>query len=153
MITENGIVTTADISTAWIKTIRSGACEACSSRESCGTAGNQKEMIVSVKNTLNVKAGDHVVIGLETGPIMFLTFLLYVFPILMLITGALIGNFLAPVFNLNPSLISMLAGFFFFSLSFYIIRRKNHSLSKEDSYKPFLVRKKSQAIQVNCTLS
>ena len=153
MITENGIVTSASSATAWIKTIRSGACESCSSRESCGTAGNQKEMIVSVKNTLNVHEGDHVVIGLETQPILFLTFLLYVFPILLLIIGALIGDLCAPMLGLNPSLFSMFIGFIFFGAAFVFIRRKNKSLSEKSAYKPFLVRKKSQAISLpgNCT--
>ncbi len=153
MITENGIVTTADTSTAWVKTIRSGACESCSSQKSCGTANTNKEMIVSVKNTLNVEQGDHVIIGLQTRPIMFLTFLLYVFPILMLILGALIGDTIGPIFNANTSLASMFFGFIFFGLACYYIRLKNHSLSKKDSFKPFLVRKRPQAIPANCTLS
>lgn len=153
MITENGIVTRVDASTAWVKTTRSGACEACSSRESCGTAGTQKEMIVTVKNTLGVQAGDHVVIGLETKPILFLTFLLYVFPIILLTIGAAIGNSLAPYLDMNPSFASMITGFSFFGLSFYLIRRKNASLSTDESYKPFLVRKTSSALQTGCSLS
>lgn len=153
MITENGIVTTATSSTAWIKTIRSGACESCSSKKSCGTAGNQKEMIVTVKNTLRVEPGDHVVIGLETGPIMFLTFLLYVFPILMLIAGALIGNHLGSIFSFNASTGSMIVGFAFFSIAFGIIKFKNRSFSKDKAFKPFLIRKKPQAVVANCSLS
>ena len=124
MITENGIVTSANPGTAQIKTIRSGACESCSSKKSCGTAGNQKEMIVTVKNTLNVQQGDHVVIGLETRPILYLTFLLYVFPIILLIIGALIGNFSAPLIDFNPSLFSIFIGFIFFGAAFVIIRKK-----------------------------
>jgi len=153
MITENGIVTDVTSSVAWVKTTRSTACEHCTSKESCGTAENQKEMIVMVKNILNVKKGDHVIIGLETSPMLFLTFLLYVFPIILLLIGALIGNSLAPVFQMDPSFVSMISGFLFFGLSFYIIRKKSNSLSKKKKYKPFLVRKKSQTIPADCTLS
>lgn len=153
MITENGIVTTATETTAWIKTIRSGACESCSSKKSCGTANSQKEMVVSVKNTLKVEQGDHVVIGLETRPIMLLTFMIYVFPIIMLVLGALIGNYLGPVMGFNPSLFSMTIGFIFFGTAFAIIRIKNKSLSGNDAYKPFLVRKKPSTIAANCSLS
>lgn len=152
MITENGIVTRANPSIAWIKTIRSGACESCTSKDSCETAGSQKEMTVTVKNTLNVEKGDNVVIGLETRPILFITFLLYVFPIILLTIGALIGDGLAPSLNMDPSIVSMISGFSFFGLSFYIIRKKNNSLSKKEEYKPFLVRKKSQVIPANCTI-
>ena len=73
MITENGIVTQADTGTAWIKTIRAGACESCSSRESCGTGHSSREMVITVKNTLGVKQGDHVVVGIETKPVIFLS--------------------------------------------------------------------------------
>jgi len=151
MITENGIITQANPSFAWVKTTRSGACEACSSKESCGTSGSQKEMIVTVKNILHVEKGDHVVIGLETRPMLFLTFLLYVFPIILLLIGAVIGDSLAPFFKMDPSLISMICGFLFFGLSFYIIRKKNNSLSKNKKYKPFLVRKRSQMIPTSCS--
>ncbi len=152
MITENGIVTSANADTAWIKTTRSGACEACSSKESCGTANNAKEVIVSVKNTLNVKNGDHVVIGLETKPMLYLTFFIYVFPILMMILGAVIGDTIAPYLKLNPSPAAMAVGFSFFGLSFYFIRKKNTALSKKDELKPFLVRKRPHAIQAGCSL-
>jgi len=152
MITENGIVTNANPSMAWIKTTRSGACEACASRGSCGTQNSQQEMTVTVKNTLNVGKGDHVVIGLETRPILFVTFLLYVFPIILLLLGALIGNSLATSLGHDPSLVSMISGFSFFGFSFYIIRKKNSSLSKKEAYKPFLVRKRSSAIPTGCSI-
>ena len=152
MITENGIVTQANPSIAWIKTTRSSACESCSSKGNCGTENSQKEMTVTVKNTLGVGEGDHVVIGLETRPILFVTFLLYVFPIILLLIGALIGNSLAPSFHMDPSFVSMIFGFLFFGFSFYIIRKKNNSLSKKEEYKPFLVRKKSNAIPAGCSI-
>jgi len=152
MITENGIVTQANQTFAWIKTTRSSACEACASRGSCGTENSRQEMTVTVKNTLNVGKGDHVVIGLETRHIVFITFLLYVFPIILLLIGALIGNSLAPSFGLDPSFISMITGFLFFGFSFYIIRKKNTALAKKDEYKPFLVRKRHQVLPSNCSL-
>lgn len=142
MIKENGIVTKANPSVAWVKTIRSAACESCASKKSCGTPGNLEEMIVSVKNTINVVKGDHVVVGLESRPMLFLTFFLYVFPIISLTLGAIIGDAVAPSFQKDPSLISMVMGFLFFGLSFLIIRMKNNSLSKKKKFKPFLVRKR-----------
>jgi len=142
MIKENGIVTKANPSVAWVKTIRSAACESCSSKDSCGTSGSLEEMIVTVKNTINVVKGDHVVVGLESRPMLFLTFFLYVFPIISLTIGAIIGDSIAPSFQKDPSLISMVMGFVFFGLSFLIIRMKNNSLSKKKKFKPFLVRKR-----------
>jgi sigma-E factor negative regulatory protein RseC len=148
MIKENGIVTKANPSVAWVKTIRSAACESCASKKSCGTPGSLEEMIVTVKNTINVVKGDHVVVGLESRPMLFLTFFLYVFPIISLTIGAIIGDSIAPSFQQDPSLISMVMGFLFFGLSFWIIRMKNNSLSKKKKFQPFLVRKRSAASPV-----
>lgn len=154
MITENGVVTQTNTTLAWIKTTRSSACEACASRESCGTPGQLgKEMIVQVKNTLNVKAGDHVVIGLETKPVMMLTFLVYVVPIVALVAGALIGDQMGPVFGINPSLLAMILGFSSFGLAFLIIRRKSFQLNEKDGYKPFLVRKRNPFVSAPCEAS
>ncbi len=153
MITENGIVTQTKLSTALIKTIRSGACEGCSSRESCGTSHDSKEMIVTVKNTLGVEVGDQVVIGLETKPMLFLTFLLYVFPILLLIAGAIIGDSLAPILKMNKSFCAMILGFSFFGLAFLIIRMKQTILTQKDEFKPFLIRKKRRDDSGSCQVS
>ena len=154
MITENGIVTDADASLAWIRTIRSGTCASCSSKDSCGTSiHGQKEMVLAVKNTLNVQKGDQVVIGLETKPLLVISFLLYIFPVSCLILGALIGNSLAPYFHINPSLLSLVLGFLFFGAAFLMIRKKGRSLSTREAYKPFLVRKRSTPISGGCSLS
>ncbi len=151
MIKENGIITRVNSTMAWVKTNRSGACESCSTKDSCGTANSQKDLIFTVKNTLNVKEGDHVVVGLETRPMLYLTFLLYVFPIILLIIGAVIGNSLAQTVQMNPSILSMLVGFSFFGLAFFFIRKKHDSLAQNNSYKPFLVRKRLQAIPASCS--
>ena len=112
MITENGIVTQANAQTAWVKTTRSAACESCSEKDSCGTSHHgSQEMTVIVKNTLNVKTGDAVVIGIETKPMLILSFMLYVFPIILLIIGAGIGNSLAPFLKMDESVTSMVSGF------------------------------------------
>lgn len=154
MITENGIVTDVNPSSAWVRTIRSGTCESCSSKDSCGTSHHEhKEMIVSVKNTLNVKKGDQVVIGLDTRPLLVVTFLLYVFPVILLIAGALIGNSIALSFNMNPSLLSLVTGIIFFCTAFFIIRKKSRALSTDEAYKPFLVRKKTTIIPGGCSIS
>ncbi len=154
MITENGIVTEANPFYARIRTIRSVDCESCSSKENCGTPqSSRKEMIVTVKNSLGVRPGDHVVIGIKAGPLMFVSFLLYIFPVLFLITGAFIGDSVAPSIHVNPTLAALVTGTLFFCAAFFIIRKKSRALSIQDSYKPFLVRKKKPPFSVVCPIS
>ena len=144
MITEDGIVTHATPGKAWIKTTRSAACESCSSKDSCGGSHHpSEEMTIVVPNTLNVLEGDRVIVGIESGPMLVLSFFLYVFPIIMLIIGALIGDAIAPVLEMNKSALSMGVGFLLFAVAFLIIRKKQAGMSKKDKYKPFLVRKKA----------
>ena len=153
MITENGIVTQATPGTAWIKTNRAAACESCTSKDSCGTSHHgSKEMTVIVKNTLGVKQGDTVVVGIETKPMIILSFLLYVFPIILLVIGALIGDSLAPVLQTNHSLTAMVTGFSLFGVAFLIVRKKQAAMSQKDEYKPFLVRKKSGPAVDGCAV-
>ena len=140
MIKEYGVVTQADKSSAWVKTTRTSACEGCSSRESCGGHGG-KEMTVVVKNTLSVEQGDQVVIGIQTGPMILLAFLLYVFPVIFLVAGALIGDFFAPFFSVNSSLGALITGGVGFALAFALIRKNHSKLNKKDEYKPFLIKK------------
>ena len=151
MIKENGVVTRADSSTAWVKTIRTEACESCASKDSCGTSGSFEEVIITVKNTINVEKGDSVIVGLETRPMLLLTFFLYVFPVIALTVGAIIGDKIAPSLHKDPSLVSMTIGFLFFGLAFGLIRLKNNSLSQKKELKPFLVRKRS-ATASGCTM-
>ncbi len=147
MITEDGIVTHATPETAWIKTTRSAACESCASKDVCDVSHHpSEEMTIIVPNTLGVKKDDRVVVGVNSAPMLFLSFLLYVFPIILLIIGALIGDFLAPVLEFNSSVLSIGFGFLLFVLAFLIIRKKQAGMSEKDEYKPFLVRKKKQPI-------
>lgn len=143
MITEDGIVTHATPETAWIKTTRSAACESCASKDSCGVSHHpSEEMTIILPNTLGVEEGDHVIVGINSAPMLFLSFFLYVFPIILLIVGALIGDALAPSLKMNPSALSMGFGSLLFAVAFLIIRKKQAGMSKKDKYKPFLVRKK-----------
>lgn len=150
MITENGIVTKSNESLAWVVTTRTAACESCASRESCGSGHNAQEMTVRVKNTLNVTQGDQVVIGIETKPVMLLTFLVYVVPIICLVVGALLGDILAPSFDINPSLAAMASGFSFFGIAFLVIRKKSSDLNQKEGYTPFLVRKQNSLVTAPC---
>ena len=140
MFTEEGIITGTNRSMAWVKTVRSKACESCDACDSCESNDKSKEQIVQVSNTINACEGDRVVIGFKTAPLLKLTFMLYIFPIILLIAGAATGQSLAPRFGTDPSVTSLLAGLTSFALSFVIIRRISNTLSNNKEFKPFLIR-------------
>ncbi|MEJ2166242.1 MAG: SoxR reducing system RseC family protein, partial [Desulfobacterales bacterium] len=86
-----------------MKTSKTGACKECSARGSCHSSGGGEEMEVEVINEVGAKVGDRIVLSFETGSLLKATFLLYVFPILLLILGAVIGQETASYLDFNPS--------------------------------------------------
>lgn len=150
MITEHGIVTKATPAVAQIKTNRAAACEICSAKDSCGTIHRGKEIIFEVPNTLNVQAGDTVLVGMQTKSALFLTFLVYIVPILCLVIGALTGDALAPYLQINASFFAMILGFSFFGLAFFILHKKSAGLTRKTEYKPRLIRKTKPGSGPSC---
>jgi sigma-E factor negative regulatory protein RseC len=153
MITEYGIVTQATPAMAWIKTNRTATCGGCTAKDSCGTMHRGQEMMVEVPNTLKVQAGDTVVIGIETKPVMLLTFLVYVVPIICLVTGALTGDAVAPLIGVNPSFFAMVLGFSAFGAAFFVLHKKSAALDQKKGYKPVLIRKTKPGTSVSCPSS
>ena len=140
MATEQGIVIKTDSSAAWVKTIKSGACKGCSARGSCHSAGSSNEMEVKAINEAGAKVGDRIVLSLESSSLLKVTFLLYVFPILLLIIGAVIGQEIAPYLDLYPSGFSAIMGFSFFVAAVLIIKSKANKLAEKNEYRPKVIK-------------
>ncbi len=140
MATEKGVVTKIDSTTAWVKTKKTHACEACAARSSCNVLGGGKEMEVEAINYAGAKVGEKVVISFETSPLLKATFMLYVLPVLFLIAGAYLGNNMAPFFNFNASALSVITGFLFFGLIIMFVKSKGNQLAKKDEYRPKVIK-------------
>lgn len=145
MATEEGIVFkmgAPGAGTAWVKTTRSSACESCSSKDTChGDGGGEgMDMEVEARNTAGARVGDRILLNLETASLLKATFLLYVFPILAMIAGAVLGQTVAVTRGMDPSGLSALFGFLFFGLAFIVIRITGRRLSNNASYKPEIIK-------------
>ena len=140
MATEKGIVVRTDSQAAWVKTVKSSSCKGCTARGSCHSLGSNDEMEVKALNVVGAKVGDQIVLNLETSSLLKVTFLLYVFPILLLIVGAAIGQEIAPVFEVNPSGLSVILGFSFFFAAILIIKKKANKLSEKNEYRPKIIK-------------
>ena len=140
MATERGIVTRTELGAAWVKTTKTGSCESCSAKGSCHSLSNRGEMEVKAINEAGAKAGDRIILSFETASLLKASFLLYVFPILLLIAGAAIGQQMAPYFGFNPSGFSALIGFSFFIAAVLIIKIKADKLAKKKEYRPKVIK-------------
>jgi sigma-E factor negative regulatory protein RseC len=136
LATEKGIVLRTDSEAAWVKTVRSSACEGCTAKGSCHSMGGGNEMEVKALNTAGARAGDRIVLSFETASLLKATFLIYVFPIILLIVGAAIGQMLAFLIGFSPSALSVLLGFVFFFTGLFIIKARANKMAKKNAYQP-----------------
>ena len=146
MSTEQGLVidTKADIAT--VKTLRKSTCESCDHKHNCGNApDNKNEMRVKAKNFIGAKIGDTVIISIKTTSLLKVAFMLYIFPVLCMILGAVIGKNLASSFTLDESLASVLSGAIFFCVSFFLIRIKGNKMAFKEEYTPSILKIKKPA--------
>ena len=140
MATEQGIVIKTDSRTAWVKTNKSASCAGCSAKGSCHSKGAGEEMEVNAINEAGARKGDRIVLSFETSSLLKATFLLYVFPILLLIIGAAIGQEMAPKFDFNPSGFSAIMGFIFFFAALLIIKTTANRLAEKNEYRPKIIK-------------
>ena len=102
--------------------------------------GAGEEMEVNAINEAGARKGDRIVLSFETSSLLKATFLLYVFPILLLIIGAAIGQEMAPKFDFNPSGFSAIMGFIFFFAALLIIKTTANKLAKKNEYRPKIIK-------------
>ena len=141
MATEEGIVTKIEsTTTAWVKTTKTEACKACAARNTCHSVGGGKEMEVEAINHAGAQVGQKVVLSFDTSPLLKATFLLYVFPIIAMIAGALLGQQLAPNFDFDASFLPAIFGFSFFGLTILFVRSRGNKLAQKDEYRPKIIR-------------
>jgi len=146
LATEEGVVLKIkDVTTAWVKTEKSAACEACASKKSCNTIGGSNDMEVESINTAGAKKGDRVVLSFKSSSLLKATFLLYVFPILCMLAGAIGGQEIAPHVGMDPSGFSAIVGFLCFFVAILFVRIKGNQLAEKREYRPEIIRIKKQA--------
>ncbi len=140
MALEEGTITRTTKDTAYIITRRMTACEGCSERHVCHSAGQNKEIEVEAANPIHAEPGDTVMVAFKTSQLIVLAFMLYVFPILALVAGALLGNsILAPNLKGDPSVFAALFGFLFFGIAMGAIKLKDRQAKKTGQYRPVIV--------------
>ncbi|AOY59629.1 MULTISPECIES: SoxR reducing system RseC family protein [Desulfococcus] len=142
MITEYGIVTQVDVKSAWVKTVRRSTCEGCGSKDSCEAA---KTGHVEALNLVGAGLGDTVTVGFETGSLIKISMLLYIFPVLFMIGGAVLGTYLAPQYGMDESAAAALFAFGSFFISFVCIRLTSSRISGNARYQAKIIKIRGRA--------
>jgi sigma-E factor negative regulatory protein RseC len=146
MATEEGIIIKVNDTTAMVKTKQMTACESCGEKDTChSTGGSGKIMEVEAENTANAQLGDTVIVTFDSSKLFMLSFLLYVFPIIIMIIGALMGERVAENFNGNPSTWSAILGFAFFFAAMAVVKLMDKRARKTGQFRPEIIKVKRKA--------
>ncbi len=97
-------------------------------------------MEVETLNPAGAGIGDRVVLTFETGAFLKASFLLYVFPILMMMVGGFAGQRFGPQLGLSESASAVLGAFAFLVVTFAFVRARANRLARTDPYRPKITR-------------
>jgi sigma-E factor negative regulatory protein RseC len=93
-------------------------------------------MEVKAINIAGAREGDRIVLSFETRSLLKATFLIYVFPIIFLVIGAVFGQMLSSLISVNPSALSVLLGFAFFFAALRIMKVRANKMAAQNAYQP-----------------
>ena len=139
MIIEQGIVEEIRGRKALVRIRKSAACAGCPTRDSC-EIGSDKPVRVEVVNDLSASVGDLVEISMPAATVMKLSLLIYFFPVLALVAGAVIGNSLAGFLGMGPTPAAMAGGGGAMAATFLGLRRLEKRTGTRERYRPRMTR-------------
>jgi sigma-E factor negative regulatory protein RseC len=108
MLEEKARVVSVDSGYATIESIGTAGCGGCSASASCGTASlaslfGRRSRRLRVLNDIGALPGDQVIVHLNSSAMLLASMLIYLLPLLMLLAGAIFGEWLAKVMGLENS--------------------------------------------------
>ena len=129
LVLEKAVIVSLHDQQARVAPVAENGCSTCASGSACSTSllaplFRNKRRLLTVDNTVNAKAGDEVIIGLNRTALVVASLLIYLLPILMLMLGAIIGEVLSSAIGLEGSeLITILTGIGCAALTFLLVGR------------------------------
>lgn len=121
---------------------RSETCGACAARSACFVAGleGRGAMTMDVSDPIGVQVDQEVRVVCEPKGRVKASFILYILPVISMLTGAILGNSLALRSGAqNPEIWSIGAGFSLFILSFLVIKAFSGHFERRSEYLPSIV--------------
>lgn len=131
-MTEKGRVIELNGRDAIVAFTRTEACEGC---KAC-RMGSNKEMRVSIKNTLGANAGDTVEVELEAKRLLSAGMWAYLFPLVMVFLGLGLGYVIGPVIGMNSDITAALASVLMLGVSFVVLKLMNSRFASKPGYSP-----------------
>ncbi len=129
MIKQTAIVTRTEHAVAFVKTIRESTCGQCGVQKGCGTSvfskvlGNKFSEITAL-NPIDAKTGDMVILGMQESVLINSALLMYLFPLLMMFSGAASMIMISHRLNLDLGQLWTIASSFTWLLAAFLYIKK-----------------------------
>ena len=144
MLEEEGIVVKVEEGYAFIQTERGTSCDGCSAKSSCHSMSDTDGSIMEMRaiNEMGAKVGDRVKVAIDSIVFLKSSFLVYVLPLIVMITGGIIGESYAKnnMPGADADLVAGAVGITCLVISFLLIRVWSKSLEKKREYQPQIIR-------------
>lgn len=149
MIEQTAKVIQCNADQVLIEVRRQSACGECSVKSGCGTSVlanlfGKKGIRLCLKNTIDVKSGNDVVIGIAEAGLLKISFLVYMLPLIGMIIFALLGAELFTQLQANnKELMTVFSAITGFVVSGILVRRVTATDKFIQACEPVLLRKTS----------
>ena len=148
MIEETAHVVALDGEQAWVTTQRRSACESCAANKGCGTGimnrafSGGRTLHLKVMNNVAAAVGDDVVLGIDDRVLVRSAVLMYLLPLLALMTGAWFGELIAEgLFYIDNEYMSIIAGLLAMLAALVWLHRHARLLAATGQYQPRILRR------------
>ncbi|MCB1925612.1 MAG: SoxR reducing system RseC family protein [Gammaproteobacteria bacterium] len=127
MIEQTACVVAIDNDLVDVEIIRQSACGSCSAGKGCGTAlladwFPKRRQIIRLHNTLGVRRGDQVIVGLDEQVLQHASLLVYGAPLAGLIGGAVLGERIGLALDWTSELGAVLGGLLGMIVALTVVR-------------------------------
>ena len=141
METEKGTVQRIEDGWAWVETKRTGSCDNCSQKGHCHLSNDaNSRMIVKAENVAQAHTGDEVEIFLNSRTKLKGLFMVYIFPVLGLLIGAISGKGISRFIGLNSDLGTVLVAFCGMAIAFFLARVLGFRMEENNELTPIVSR-------------
>ncbi len=143
---ERGRVVETEGDYVWVEVTRRPGCSGCENKNECGTAVLAKTMSskpvhIKILNTILAKPGDDVIVAIEQKSLTTGSFSVYMVPLLLMLSGALLGDVLGQRFLMEyHDGVAIIAAFAGLAGGFFWLRRYTRKNIQNKLYQPSLVR-------------
>jgi len=141
MAVENGVVRTVEKRNVLVEIEPGAGCGSCEAKGACMMGTSGKSRTIWIENSLHADVGDRVSFKIEEKGVVLASIILYIFPVIMLVAGLVIGGRYSHLFGIDSDLASGVSGACGLAAAFIIIKIFSPRIKEKKAFLPILLDK------------